>query len=91
MFTLFVLFDLDDIVTCSIFLIHKFITRYSIAVRGKVPSTLQYMAESTHRNLMRNVKQSPRSLATDPDTREVRKEGKKKKKTGMKEQYSVTP
>jgi len=49
------------------------------------------MAESTHRNLMRNVKQSPRSLATDPDTREVRKEGKKKKKTGMKEQYSVTP
>jgi len=58
------------------FLIHKFITRCSIAVRGK------------RRNLTRKAK--PRSLATDPDAREVRKEGKKKK-TGMKEQYSVTP
>ena len=41
------------------FLIHKFIMRCSIAVRGKVPSTLQYIAESTQRNLVRNVKQNP--------------------------------
>jgi len=33
--------------------------RCSIAVRGKVPSTLQYIAESTQRNLVRNVKQNP--------------------------------
>jgi len=42
-------------------LIHKFITRCSIGARSQsaIPGTLQYTAESTQRNLMRNVKQNP--------------------------------
>jgi len=41
------------------FLDHKFITQYSIAVRGKSPSTLQYTAQTIKINLTRNVKQNP--------------------------------
>ena len=41
------------------FLNHKFITRCAIAVRSKVPSTLQYISSTTKRNVTRNVKQTP--------------------------------
>jgi len=41
---------------------HKFITRCSIADCGKVPSTLQYITQTTKRNITKNVKQNPDHL-----------------------------
>jgi len=38
---------------------HKFITWCSIADCGKVPGTLQYIAQTTKRNITRNVEQNP--------------------------------
>jgi len=65
-------FAIFVIVLCAeFFLNHKFVMQYSIAVHSKVPSTLQYKEKPNEK-----YKTKPRSLATDSNTKEIRKEEK---------------
>ena len=59
---------------------HKFITRCSIAVRNKVLGILQYTVQNYKEKPNQRCETKTRSLATEPDTREVRKGGERKGK-----------